>query len=71
MEVLGYGVKQGAGQPGLAPVHTLQAVKAHIGCAQLRSFHPVADTLEGGEHTAELPLIRGLVCFEDDGAGVL
>ena len=71
MEVLGYGVVQGADQPGLAPVHALQSVKAHIGCAQLRSLHPVADALEGCEYALEHFLIRGLVCFKDDGVRVM
>ena len=71
MEVLGCGVKQGADQTGIAAVHTLQSIQAHVGCAQLRPLHPVADTLERSEHTVEYPLIRGLVGFKDDGARVM
>ena len=33
LQVLGYGVEQGAHQPRLAAVHALQSVQPHVGCA--------------------------------------
>ena len=33
LQVLWYGVEQGAHQPRLAAVHALQSVQPHVGCA--------------------------------------
>ena len=69
-QVLRQRVQQRVGHPCLAAVQPLQTIQANIGSAEARALHAVADSLQVGEHTPELPLIRRLVRFEDDGPGI-
>ena len=52
-QLLGHRVQQGRYQPGLPAVQLFQPIQADVGRAQLRPFHPVADSLQGREHPVE------------------
>ena len=69
-QVRGRRVEQGIDQPGLAAVHGFQPVQPHVGRAQLRRLHPVADSLQGAEQLPEHPPVGGRVGLQDDAAGL-
>ena len=70
LQVLGRRVQQGVDRPGLAAVQVFQPVQAGVGRAQLVPLHPVADSLQGGEHPVEDPAVGGLVGFQERAAGL-
>ena len=60
-QVPGDGLPQGAHERALAAMQGLEAVETHVGRAQLRPLHPVADPLQGGERLLEYAPVGGLV----------
>ena len=70
-QVFGQRPEERVDHPVLAAVQALKSVQADVGGAEARTFSTRSlILLQCGEHAAELPPVRRLVGFEDDGPGV-